>query len=119
MTRFLDVYTVHVFCRGTHDFTLSGAVLMTTHRVVAIRLLTSHSIEPQISIAQDAIFNDCWDTEFEEHPGPGTERYGSTEGARILSHALNVSTDSGQLNGTGVHLWTIANTYLNLSPRHF
>jgi hypothetical protein len=31
---------MHVFCRGTHDFTLSGAVLMTTDRVVATRLLT-------------------------------------------------------------------------------
>jgi hypothetical protein len=33
--------TMHVLCREAHDFTLSGAVLMTTHRVVATRMFTS------------------------------------------------------------------------------
>jgi hypothetical protein len=32
---------MYVFCREINDFTLSGAVPMTTHRMVATRLLTS------------------------------------------------------------------------------
>jgi hypothetical protein len=46
----LEHYVAHsrrlyyaVLCREAHDFTLSGAVLMTTHRVVATRMLTSRT----------------------------------------------------------------------------
>jgi hypothetical protein len=35
---------VKFFCNEINDFALSGAVLMTTHRVVATRLLTRVSI---------------------------------------------------------------------------
>jgi hypothetical protein len=38
MWRVLDGY---ILCKEAHDFTLSGAVLMTTHRVVATRMFTA------------------------------------------------------------------------------
>jgi hypothetical protein len=38
-------YTMHVLCKEAGDFTVSGVVLMTTHRVIATRILTTADLQ--------------------------------------------------------------------------